>query len=323
MKSISYSLIAAAAAVGLAYGQNTATTTPVGYVTVNFPGNNSITAVSVTLAKPVEFTGTATSITDTTVTQTGAAWTANAWTGKLVYLQNAAGAEEAFLVSSNTADTLTVTAPFALTARYTNISKFTIGAAHTVGSLFGTAPADVKFTQGAATTADLLYLWNGTGYVTYNHNGTSWRKSGSLTSANNDVIFPDEGFFVLRRSSTPLEVVFSGQVPAKPQSTTIPGNGQTMVASRFPVGATIGSMGFQSLPGWQNGTATSGDRVYVWNGTGYTTYFYNGTNWRRTGSLTNVDNDVLPANAFMFVFRVSAGSGDQAAVHTLPYTLNP
>lgn len=319
MKNLSYFLFAAVAASGLALA-DTATTAPVGYVTVTFPGSNSLTAVSVTLAKSPEYSGVSTSQTATTVVSTGANWTAGAWTGKLVYLENSTGAEEAFLITANTADTLTVSSSFDLTTRYTGARKFTINAAHTIGSLFGTTAAEVKFAQGTVDVADLIYLWNGTGYTTYNFNGSTWRRSTSLGNANNDIVYPDEGFFVLRRSATPVDVVFAGQVPVKPQTTTIPGNGQTNVSSRFPVGATISSMGFQSLPGWTSTVAATEDRIYVWNGASYVTYWYNGTNWRRSTGLGNANNDVIPANSFMFVFRTNAGSTNEFATSPLPYT---
>jgi hypothetical protein len=317
-KFLSYSLLAIAAA-GMSFA-DTATTAPVGYVTVTFPGNNSLTAVSVTLAKSPEYTGVSTSQTATTVVATGAGWSDGAWVGKLVYLENSSGAEEAFLITANTSNTLTVSAPFDLTTRYAGASKFTINAPHTVGSLFGTTPGEVKFAQGTVDVADLLYLWNGTGYTTYNFNGSTWRRSTSLGNANNDIVYPDEGFFVLRRSATPIDVVFSGQVPVKPQTTTIPGNGQTNVSSRFPVGATISSMGFQNLPGWSGTPAADADRVYVWNGTSYITYWFNGTNWRRSTSLGNANNDVIPANSFMFVFRTNASTANEFATSALPYT---
>ena len=303
--------------------QDTATSPIVGYSTITVPGNGALTALSVTFNKPVEFASTATSFSATGLTCTSATWTTSQWVGKLACIENAAGAEEAFLITANTATGLTLTSSFSLNARYAANAKFTIKSAHTVGSLFGTTNAEVVFQTGDSTTADVLYLWDGAQYVSYYHNGTIWRRSNSLNTAANDVVFPDDGFFVLRRAASSLALTFSGEIPQKAQSTTIPGGAQTTVASRFPVDTTISQMGFQSLTGWLNGTSSTGDRVYLWENNSYTVFWWNGTNWRKSTSLNNADTSVIPANSFMFVVRESAGAAaGAAAVHSLPYSIN-
>jgi uncharacterized protein (TIGR02597 family) len=316
-------LILLLGALAPAGAQDTATSPVVGYSTITVPGNGALTALSVTFNKPVEYAGVATSFGATGLTCEAAAWTDSQWVGKLACIENAGGAEEAFLITANTATALTLTSSFSPNARYAANAKFTIKGAHTVGSLFGTTGAEVVFQSGDSASADILYLWDGTQYVQYYHNGTNWRRSGTLSTAANDVVFPDDGFFVLRRAAASLALTFSGEIPQKAQTTTIPGGAQTTVASRFPVDTTILQMGFQSLPGWLNGTSSTGDRVYLWENNAYTVFWWNGTNWRKSGSLSAADTAVIPANSFMFVVRESAGTAaGAAAVHTLPYGIN-
>ena len=83
-------------------------------------------------------------------------------------------------------------------------------------------------------------------------------------------------FFILRRGTTDLNLVFTGAVPTKPQVTTIPGNKLTMVASRYPVGTTVAQLGFHNLPGWQEGSASTGDRFFLWDGSNWLTYYRSG-----------------------------------------------
>jgi hypothetical protein len=311
------------AALVSAGAQDSATSPIVGYSTITIPGNGALTAVSVAFNKPVEYAGAVTSFSATGLTCTSAAWTASQWVGKLACIENASGAEEAFLITANTATGLTLTSSFPLDSRYLANAKFTIKPAHTIGSLFGTTGAEVVFQTGTSSTADVLYLWDGSKYVLYYHSGTNWRRTGSLSSAANDVVFPDDGIFVLRRAPSSLALTFSGEIPQKAQTTTIPGGAQTSVASRYPVDTTILKMGFQNLPGWQNGTSSTGDRVFLWQNNAYTVFWWNGTNWKKSGSLSSADATVIPANSFMFVVRASAGAAaGAAAVHNMPYAIN-
>ena len=308
---------------------DSAVTKPAGFVTVGIApapseGASKLTSFSVALRNSVAEGSQTTSIGATSATKTGAAWAANQWTTEphLLYLTNAAGAEEAFLITSHTSDTLTLAATFDLTVRYgSGIRDYAIVKAHTFGSLFGTTEVDFK--SGNLATADLLYVWNGANWVTYYHSGTNWKRTGSLGNVNGDVVFPDDGLFVLRRGTEALNLVLVGSVPYKPQVTTIPGENLTMMANTYPVGTTVEQLGLQNLPGWQDGSASTGDRFYLWNGDNWLVYYRSGGNWKRTGSLSVVNTEVIPGNALMFVQRESASTDANAAnTQSIPYNLN-
>lgn len=323
-------LAAAVACAATAFGQtNTAYTDPSGYVTVPIAkpaaeGQSKLTAFSVTLRQPAISAGNTTSVQTDSVTKTDAGWSAGEWIAEphLLCLTNTNGAEECYLITGNTSDTVSLDVGFDLTSRYSNSANaFKIVKASTFASLFGAA--EVPFRTGNLSTADLLYVWDGQNWVTYYHSGSNWKKTGSLNSANNDVIFPDEGIFILRRGTTDLNLIFTGAVPTKPQVTTVPGNRLTMVASRYPVGTTVAQLGFHNLPGWQDGSASTGDRFFLWNGTNWLTYYRTGGVWKRTGTLSAVDNEVIPSNALLFVQRVSSGDPANASnVHDMPYNLD-
>jgi hypothetical protein len=90
------------------------------------------------------------------------------------------------------------------------------------------------------------------------------------------------------------------------------------VSMRYPAGTTVGELGFENLPGWQAGSG--GDTVLLWNGTGWTTYWYQTNSWRRTGSFLAVDDDPVEAHTAVFVDRGSQATLEESAnVHPLPY----
>jgi hypothetical protein len=80
----------------------------------------------------------------------------------------------------------------------------------------------------------------------------------------------------------------------------------------------------QTLPNWQNGlTADVADDVYLFTGSAWAVYYYNGTNWKKSGSGLNQNTTPIPAGTGIFVVRQSTASGTASTLtQTLPYTLN-
>lgn len=313
-------------------------TDPLGVVKITIAaapsGGTKLTAISATLRNSIAYHGTATSVgsynadagsnppnPDQPITQTGAGWTTNQWTTEphLCYIENAAGAEEAYLIKSHTADTLTLATSFDFSTRYTSTPTFRIVKAHTFGSLFGTDSVPFH-TAASSADADVIYAWDGADWSIFWHNGTNWKKSGLFGSANDVVIFPDEGLFVLRTQDSAVTLTLSGSVATKPQISTIPGGAFTFISSRYPVGTTVGSLGFENLPNWLSAASVSdADKFYVWDN-GWAIYWHNGTNWKKTGLFGSADNEPIAADSAIFVERISTSSAANSAnSHTLPY----
>ncbi len=238
-----------------------------------------------------------------------------------------------FLITGHDDNTLTVN-----TAGYTFVSgnpgsnselqvstgeSAEIFAAHTLNSLFPSGNPFFKATS--ANSADNVYIFNGTAWDVFYHNNTSWRKSGSLLNQNGTIIYPDDGLFIIRRQTSPLELTFVGKVPTTTERTDLVGPGSTYISNRFPAGTTILATNIHTLPNWQVSTSpNSADNVYIWNPatSAFSVYYYNGTNWRKSGSLANVNSDVIPSNGTMFVVRRSTATGTQSTLtQALPYTL--
>lgn len=306
-----------------------------GYVQVTVAGN-TLGAVSATLQNKSDHTSNATinddwvpSVPQTpptpdipaqqTISVASAGWTADEWaSGHLAYVIDSTGGEEAFLILSNTSDTLTIQSDFDLLdddRSIPSVTSISLRKAQTVGDLFGVGAANTDF-----TLLDKVYLWNGSGWTTYFLDGLyNWRKIGSFATANADVVYPDEGIFIQRNDATDLTLTFFGDVPGKAQVTTMPGPGLQFVSSRYPVETTVGDLGFEQLPDWQQGSG--GDLVYVWTGTGWDTYFYIAPNWRKIGTFDPVNDDPIAPDSALFVSRKGiSGLAESANQHTLPYT---
>lgn len=321
-------------------------TDPVGVVKITIAaapsGGTKLTAISATLRNSIAYHGTATSVgsynadagsnppnPDQPITQTGAGWTTNQWTTEphLCYIENAAGAEEAYLIKSHTADTLTLATSFDFSTRYTSTPTFRIVKANTLGSLFGSAT--VPFLTGSSpANADTVYAWNGDSWHSYFHNGSSWQDDSTAFGGdvNDAVVFPDEGLFVLRRGTTSIELTLGGNVPTKAQVSTIPGEGLSFVSNRYPIGTVLSNLGFENLTNWVSGSSPSNaDTVYIWNSTSnaWKSYWYDGSDWKSDANAFGGDSNnvtISPDSAMFVLSRGINGAAGAANTHPIPYT---
>jgi uncharacterized protein (TIGR02597 family) len=243
-----------------------------------------------------------------------------------------------FLVTANTTNQLTVSLPPGVTDIATLLSagdSCEILPANTLGSVFGTAANPPQLSPGATPdVADNVLIWDGSTWLTYFWTGNVgtpnniWKRTGNADRSNT-VIYPDEGVFVVRRNTaSAATVTIMGTVPSTGEKTVIDANGSTFISNRFPVDATLGSLGLHTLPGWVAGaTPDAADKAIIWDsalGT-WATYFYTGTVgtpnniWKRTG---NTDRSSTPIPVGTGVFVTHSG-GALSLNQNLPYTLTP
>lgn len=343
------SLISAAPALS-----QTATTVPVGFITVTVPAAASVNtpagaALSIPLYRTADFIGAVATLDSANqFTLTGAAFTAGQFASptapRLVRVKTSATAAHIgkfFLVTANTTNQLTVdltgtgisNISSALTAGGANPDTVEIVQANTIGSVFGNVTTQPTLAAGAtADAADNVLLWNGgTGlWDTYFWTGTVgtpnniWKRSGNIDRSNT-VIYPEDGVFIVHRStSASVSVTIMGTVPSTAEQSGIDSNGSTFLANRFPTDATLGGLGLHTLPGWVAGaTADASNNVYIWNSTTalWDTYFWTGTVgtptniWKRSG---NIDRSSTPIPAGTAVYITHTGSSLNLA-QNLPY----
>jgi autotransporter-associated beta strand protein len=178
----------------------------------------------------------------------------------------------------------------------------------TLASLFG-ATGGSFLTGPGASSADNVDLYIPTGVLTYFNNGTNWHQAGSLLNQNNVLLPPGSGWIIVRRGATPLTFYLVGRVPEVALRLFTPPGGFALLSSPYPTPMTLAQTGFASASGWQSGPSPSvTDIIETYNGSGWLTYYYNGTHWRQAGSLLNQDSSSNPAGQIFYVSRQSSPS---------------
>lgn len=245
-----------------------------------------------------------------------------------LHMKSGASVGRSFLIRSNSATQLTVDSPsYAINTVIAPGDTFEVVPGNTLGSLFGTSSVPFQ-TATTAGAADDIYLWDGSAFQVYFHNGTNWKRGTALNNQNFAAVYPDDGLFITRRGLTDVTLTLLGTVPSTAEKTDIPGPASNFVANRFPVDTTLGALGLTSLPGWQNGTtAGTSDNVSLFSSAtnSYTTYYYNGTIWKKGTAIGSTDysNTVIPSGSAYFIVRRSSASGSVISLNqNLPYALN-
>jgi uncharacterized protein (TIGR02597 family) len=320
--------ILAVAAFGLSVANaQEVVTDPVGFINIDVAAGSlatpSDTFVTFPLAKSPVDVGAITSRTANTIVNSSATWTASGFVDTaaphLVRITSGSATGRCFLITGNTATTLTVdNLGTDLTTKLLIGDNYQIFPAYTLKTLFGTP---VPFlTASTAGSADNVLIRTSTGWSTYFHNGTNWKSVG-LASFDNTIVYPDDGLCI-RRKGAALKIACVGVVPMTAQQTQVSGPGDTFIGNRFPVDATVASLKINTLPNWLSAsTVGAADQLIVKNPVtqATTTYFYNGTNWKSIG-LTIRDADPIPAGAGLFVRRISTSTvGNDWLSQAVPY----
>jgi len=310
MKSISYSLIAAAAAVGMAYGQNTATTKPVGYETATLASGFNF--IGLRLHDSAVLNGTfESSTTDTLVDNEGTFQTALT-AGKLYLVEINAGAKQGVIVEvmGGGASQTTLSGLANITADYR--TSYSIRPAKTLSSVFGSG-ATCVLKKGTSATADSVYVPNSSGgFDTYFHSADTtpfpgapttpgkWQKIGTTADQGATPVNYLDGFYVEIRGSQ-VSLTVSGEVKTTP--TSLPAiQGFSYYSSVYPAGSTLESSGLASVV--TKGTAATADLVFMpVAGGGFGTFYHSADTVPFPGAPT------VPGK-----WEKVGGSGNQGAV---------
>ncbi len=276
---IPYSLLAAAAACGIALGQ--AYTTPVGYVTEEIKAT-SFNLIGITLHEPSIVSGVITGVTSESISASAVDFS-DILTPSLTYiLEITNGSSEGLIqeiASWSGSDLTTVDdlSPF-VTA---DTTTFTLRPAATISSIFGSSN-EAGLLEGTATTADIIWVPNAVGgFDQFFRQPASppfvpeaqWAKVGSPGSfANNPLVYVD-GVFIQRRGATDIDLVITGEVKTTDTTIAIAGSAFNYIGATYPVGSTLDNSNLASF--LQSGTATTADIIWMPNSSGgYNQFFY-------------------------------------------------
>ena len=321
------------------FAQTTATTDPVGFVTIAVAGNSAtpgqpaytFTSIGMTnavayQASTTQTTGSGNSVGGSSILEDGSStWATDAYNGAAaaithyVEIVSGPGAGTIYDITATSASGHSLTLSQPLAAGIISGASYKIRPHWTVASVFG-ATNQNGLAGGSSTSADQVQLFVSGGYVTYYYQtsgfgGTGWRKFGAPTvDASSTVIYPDDGIVIARNQSAATSIVIQGAV--KTGQTSIPVLiGYTLLGNVYAAGMTLNSSGVytgNSATGVAGGSSTTADQILFWNPStsGYDTYYYQtsgfgGTGWRKFGAPT-VDASAasIPVGTGLFINRI-------------------
>jgi uncharacterized protein (TIGR02597 family) len=271
MKStITYSLLAAAAACGVASAQTTAYTTPVGYVTVTVPAQTD-TPISLPLERPAVFSGASTGISGNVISVAANSFAASAYVYSnpaqtntyMVQVSSGSLAGRSFKVTGNGTGSVTVdpvgdqtleVQGFASTDNIVIRPYWTLNTLLPAGGAIGPSPFDnpgsqVFFTVNSPTEAvgvnrsstSQFYYDDGSDN-TFPFDGTPQWADQNFSAANDNIIDPSNGLAIRNVSASPLSIVVTGTVPSISNSALVVSSVQSndhVVQQPYPVDITL------------------------------------------------------------------------------------
>lgn len=349
--------VATVIAMPFTQAQQTATTDPVGFVTVGITAGTGSAKRNTLFSLPLletdaitgQVAGTITGIAANTISNSNAGWTAGALsspaTPYLIQITSGAAEGRMFLISSsantggaiagtaNTATTVTVSSVDAAQVDLTTLGivagtdTYKIFACDTLSSFFGT-PATTNVQGGAsAANADTIVIISNGSAKTYFYSTSSNRWTqvtlGS-PDASNVPLIPYYGIQYARLPATSLNFTVTGAVPTQDRKVSIKNSGPTLLSQYWPVESTLVGLGLQGLPGWLSGaSASSADTVLLISGGTASTFWYNGTNWKKvTLGSPNSDTTPVPIGSSIMINRKGTAAGYTPLAQTVPYSLN-
>lgn len=310
--------------------QTTAVTDPVGFITLNVAGTggaggSSLSFRGLGLTRPVEYQGSAESVTATSLTDNDATWVDNQFNGPngsyFLEITSGPGAGTTYDITATTAANKTVALGQNLATGVVAPVTFKIRKHWTIAAVFG--PANEAGLQGGtSTSADQLLLWNGTGYDIFYYQtsglgGTGWRQAGAPSvDAGGTKLVMEELLLLKRGQATAVNVILMGAVKIGQTSVPVFG-GNNFLGNVYAAPMSLQSSGIYTgnpATGLAGGSSVTADQILLWNGTGYDIYYFQtsglgGTGWRRAGApSTDASATALPVGSGFIVKRTNAGN---------------
>ena len=264
---LSYSLILAAAASGMASGAETAYTTPVGYVTkVLAPNQFNLMGVTVQQSGIAAGVLDAESASPKSVTDNEINFTTALTAGKTYILELPNGVIQEITTWSGSV----LTTPDDITASVVpGVTTYKLRLAATISDIFGATNSAglTPSVDGGTTACDTVQLYNGAGFdvVLYVNDGAGtqgWFTEGGAPAATKPIVYAD-GVYVRRTAGAPINLVVSGEIKTKPTSGVL-ATGFNYLGAVAPVGLTLLNSGLQNfITPSPDGNATTSDSVQI------------------------------------------------------------
>lgn len=303
----------------------TITTEPVGFVSVTLPPGTPTTPSSKLIAVPFRmaslYKGSNVSTVANTLRCSPGAWTAGQFStaGAPYYVRICSGnySGRVFPISANTSDTITLQAASVL---FGDGDRFEVFPAHTLTSLFGSPPAATGIQSGPTESdADLVRINDGSGWVSYFHNGICWRTASDSSSKNSTVIPPEQGVFIVRRKASSMTLTMLGAVGVTFERAVVSGTSQTVIGNRYPVPTPLNFFGVHQTASWRTGRSASlADNLLLWNGQAWDVFYHTGSEWRKAGAFGSQAATVIPAGEAALIRRRDGATGSDDVLTSEP-----
>jgi len=304
----------------------TATTGPVGYVTVTVNGtggfgSEAFTYMGVPLHQPSDTAGAITGTAANTIISATSTWGVDAYAGSYVLITSGTNEGVSSSIISNTATDLTTADD--LTSFLAGNETFSIHPYTTIADVFGAANEAGLGGGASSGAADTILIQSVSGFTAYYFKdsgfigGTGWRSSTDAATDQSATTIPyGDGVIIVRKQSADLDVVLAGSVFGGDAISPVEA-GFNWKAASIPVDLTLnGLFGPANEAGIDGGASSAAaDNIIVPTPGGLVTYYYKdsgfigGTGWRTsTDASTDQGATVFVEPGQMFLINRSGGA---------------
>jgi hypothetical protein len=125
-----------------------------------------------------------------------------------------------------------------------------------------------------------------------------------------------------RLANTPLSLVSVGEVPTGKRKLKIRANGASLISTYWPRDTSLSNTGIAQSPSWRKGATPSvSDRVVLSRDGSVSTFWNNGTNWKRAAlGSPNADTNVVAAAGAMLINKTTPGQTYTTFEDSQPYS---
>lgn len=303
-----------------------------GFSQVSVPANSDV-IVSVPFSRDVAASLVVNSVSGSNINVTNTLTPNQYQTLFLVRFTSGAATGRWSTISGNGANQLTLANAAVLTGVVAG-DKFDVLPHQTLDSVFPDSFQGYSFrpsTSAFVRSTEVLFLSEAVGTnksaaETYFFLGSAneWRRVGSGLNFDKKVINPQQGFIVRNNSTSTLNLLTFGDVLENSQVSGLTVASQAndvIISTGQPVGVRLGDLNLGGTPAFVTSVSAfvRRDELLVFNNaatgrnkSAAVTYFYLGgatPGWRRVGSGSIVDNDVLPAGSAFIVRKFSGTPG--------------
>lgn len=296
-----------------------ATSKPSGYVTQTLAAN-TFNLVGITLQSSASAAGSLTAVNGKVLSDSKAAFQSVSGRHYILEILDDANASvnlegtiqvvPAANITANSVTTVDDLAAFGLQVG----AKYSLRLAPTIEEIFGTTTSVLsKGLNSASPASDVIWVPDGaSGYTRYYIRSTdnTVRNAQSNGATPNTPLVYTDGLFVQKKDTGASSLVLTGEVKTSVAKLVVT-PGFNVVATVFPVGATLQNIGLEaSISAGINSASPSSDVVWIPTGGGeYVRYYRRSTDstWRNATSNLLAPNDV-PLTSAVFVQRKASTS---------------